>query len=71
MEEQEAASLAVGMNPGSEHPAERPVSPVLHSKSTIKSLPSAGCSATRLRDSCRLLFLFLFIIFLFEAPELF
>lgn len=66
----EARVLAVGMNTGSEHPAERLLSPVLHSKSTIKSMLDIGCSATRLHDSW-LLFLFLFIFFLCKVLKLF
>lgn len=57
------------MNTGSEHPAERLTS--VHSKSTIKSMLNIGCSAAQLHDSQRLLFLFLFIIFLFQVLGLF
>lgn len=57
------------MNTGSEHPAERLIS--VHSKSTIKSMLNIGCSAAQLHDSQRLLFLFLFIIFLFQVLGLF
>lgn len=57
------------MNTGSEHPAERLIS--VHSKSTIKNMLNIGCSAAQLYDSWRLLFLFLFIIFLFQELRLF
>lgn len=51
--------------------AERLVSPFRHSKSTIKRMRGIGCCANQLHDSCRLLFLFLFMIFLFKVLELF
>lgn len=61
--------LAVGTNTAFEHPAERLIS--VHSKSTIKNMLNIGCSAAQQHDSWRLLFLFLFIIFLFQELRLF